>query len=958
MRRPRLILGLPPAGLSLALALALALTLALAIALALALATPPGAAAATTTLGRHGWRVQSSARAGTDGAVISRPRFGARSWLRVRPDDGGAPGTEVEALVQNGRCPNVFYSTRMKRCFGYMSAVGRDTIPAFSRPWWFRTTFRSSGGRGQHATLVINGVVGQADVWLNGRRIAGQGTVQGAYAQYTFDVSRRLRRGVNALALELHSNDPSTMFTLDHVDWTQIQPDNNTGIQFPVQLHTSGPLALSDAHVVEHNAADLSSSALTLRAQVTNRSGARRRGSLTARVISPSGTTIDLTDTVTVAAGATRTVSLTPRRDPQLTIRNPQVWWPYAMGGQPLYTLKMSLSQAGARPDDESETFGIRTISTRLIGASKIAPHGSRQFLVNGRPFVFRGGGWSENLFLHYSAADIANQIELIKNLGLNGIRTEGKEMPADFYAQMDRAGILIDAGYQCCDAWQLPDNGTGVTAHDYRVLYLSALAIGRRLRNHPSVLNYSWSDNNPTPRQETVSLQGFARADFQEPLIASAEYKSSPTLGPSGEKEGPYDWVPPSYWYSTRYAPGDPTRTNAGGAWAFNSEAGAGATIPTLDSIRRFLSPAEQRRLWTDPNYNQYHLNYEPALPGPSNGGYSFGTLHDLDRAIRARYGSWSSLPQYVEEAQVQNYETQRAQFEAYIDHSTRASAPSTGVVYWQLNKGWPTLLWDLYNNDYDQAGSYFGAQEANRPLHAIYAYDTGTVSVANLGGQVAGGLSVTARVYDIGGHLLDERTAGGLRVAGQGVAASVLHPSVPADTRPPARARTYFVELVLSRDGQFLDRNVYWMSTQRDAVNWKKTLGQPQATMSSYANLTGLRGLAPAHLTVTASTRSGSAVTDVTAAVTDVTVTNTSTAPTAAFFIRADLRRGSAAGQPARGGDEVLPAQWSANVITLWPGESEALQVRYRRTALRGASPVVTVGGWNVAPIHVSAG
>ena len=355
---------------------------------------------------------------------------------------------------------------------------------------------------------------------------------------------------------------------------------------------------------------------------------------------------------------------------------------------------------------------------------------------------MFRGGGWSEDLFLHYSAADTANQIALIKNLGLNGIRTEGKEMPADFYEQMDRAGILVDAGFQCCDAWQLPDNGKGVTAHDYRVLANSALAIGRRLRNHPSILNFSWSDNNPIPRQAAVSIAAFHQADFQDPLIASAEYKSARGLGPSGEKEGPYDWVPPSYWYDTsHYAQSDSTRTNAGGAWAFDSEAGAGATIPTLDSIDRFLSPFEQTQLWKAPDYNQYHLNYEPGLPGPSNGGYSFGTLHDLDRAITARYGAWSSLGQFVEEAQLQNYETQRAEFEAYIDHSRRAKAPSTGIVYWQLNKGWPTLLWDLYNNDYDQAGSYFGAQEANRPLHAIYAYGSGTVSVANLSGATVDG-------------------------------------------------------------------------------------------------------------------------------------------------------------------------------------------------------------------------
>ena len=98
----------------------------------------------------------------------------------------------------------------------------------------------------------------------------------------------------------------------------------------------------------------------------------------------------------------------------------------------------------------------------------------------------------------------------------------------------------------------------------------------------------------------------------------------------------------------------------------------------------------------------------------------------------MKARYGSWSSLGQFDQEAQLQNYEAQRAEFEAYLAHSQNAQSPSTGIVYWQLNKGWPSLLWTLYNNDYDQAGSYFGAQEANRPLHAIYDYGTGGVDVA----------------------------------------------------------------------------------------------------------------------------------------------------------------------------------------------------------------------------------
>src|SRR5207248_3181442 len=211
---------------------------------------------------------------------------------------------------------------------------------------------------------------------------------------------------------------------------------------------------------------------------------------------SPSGQTIQVSRTVTVAPRRTRTFTFRPNDDPRLVIDHPAVWWPYGMGSQPLYRLDMAVVQPGAAPDSQSETFGIRTITTRLIGSAPIAPDGSRQFLVNGVPFVFRAGGWSEDLFLRYSAADTANQIAMIENLGLNGIRTEGKQLPDNFYEQFDRAGILVDGGFQCCDAWQLQDSGL-TTKHDFEILANSALTIGQNLRNHPSVMNFSWSDDN-----------------------------------------------------------------------------------------------------------------------------------------------------------------------------------------------------------------------------------------------------------------------------------------------------------------------------------------------------------------------------------------------------------------------------------------------------------------------------
>jgi exo-1,4-beta-D-glucosaminidase len=67
-------------------------------------------------------------------------------------------------------------------------------------------------------------------------------------------------------------------------------------------------------------------------------------------------------------------------------------------------------------------------------------------------------------------------------------------------------------------------------------------------------------------------------------------------------------------------------------------------------------------------------------------------------------------------------------------------------------------------------------------------------------------------------------------------------------------------------------------------------------------------------------------------------------------AFFLRADVRRGSASGMTAAGDNQVLPIFWSDNDITLWLGESQTLRASYRQADLQGQAPVVSVSAWNV--------
>lgn len=899
-----------------------------------------------STIGAQGWQVLTTASVKDGGDKVSTPGYATRGWLPVKPDDAGAPGTEINALVQNGKCPDVFVSDNMRKCFGYVTSVGPVVTKPFSDPWWYRADFTPDFHAGQSAKLTIPGIVGEGDVWVNGKLVASKDIVSGAYAGHTFDVSKLVKPGKNTLAIKVYPNDPSKMYTLDQVDWGQIPPDNNTGIQFPPTLQVSDALTGDNAHVVQDNAADLSSSSLTVKVDVTNNAAGAQTGDVAATITPPSGAPIVVKQRATIPANTKRTVTFAP-----VKISKPKVWWPYSMGDQPLYTLTTAVSQNGTLSTSSKSTFGIRTVTSRLVGKSVPLPEGARQFAINGKDFVFRGGGFAPDLFLRYDQADTAHQIALIKNMGLSGVRLEGHDMPQDFYDQADRAGLLVIGGFICCDAWQ-PEDASTLTERDYRIMHDSAYTIAQMERSHPSVFNYGWSDNEPVPRQESETLKAFKDADFQVPVIASAEYKSTPTLGNSGEKEGPYDWVPPSYWYDTsHFDADDSSRTNAGGSWGFASEQSAGHTVPTLDSIKRFLSPTEQAKLWQDPAYNQYHANFEP-----DHGGYAFGTLYTLDQSISRRYGTWNSLKSYVDLANIANYENTRSQFESFLHHSTDKDNPATGVVYWQLNKGWPTLLWSLYNDDGDQAGAFFGAKKANKPLHAIYGYDNGSVTLDNLGAGTQSGLSVQARVLDTAGKVLDDQTASGLSLGSQGVKTGVLKPKVPAETKAPAKAQVYFVELQVKQGGKVVDRNVYWLSTQKDVVDWGKTLGNPQATLSQYSNLQALQELPKSQVGAVATTKPGRGP-DGDDTVTTVTVTNTSKTPAVGFFLRADVRRGTPDGHEAGGDNQLAAATWDDNDITLWPGQSQTLTVTYKAADLRGAAPVISVDGFNTGRIVVGA-
>ncbi|MFJ3234319.1 glycosyl hydrolase 2 galactose-binding domain-containing protein [Streptomyces sp. NPDC086787] len=860
----------------------------------------PSAAGTATPLA--GYAIQSTAKVDDSASDVSTPGYPTAGWYPAGPRS-----TVLAALLAEHVHPDPFYSTNQQK------------IPKadFQVPWWYRSDFEVAD-TDERTSLDFSGVISAADVYVNGRQVARASEVSGAYTRHELDITSLVKRGTNTVAFRIQPNVPNKKLTMGWIDWLQPPPDENMGIVRDVVVRRGGPLTLRDAHVTtELDVPSLASADLTVKARVHN--GSDR--DVTAQVTGKAAGT-PLTRSVQLAAHETKTVAFTPADTPGLRLTTPKVWWPAGMGGQPLYDLELSVSVAGTVSDTAHETFGVRDVQAPLNS------DGARQYRINGRRLLIKGGGWSPDEFLRWDRGYAEDRLRYALDLGLNAIRLEGHIEPDEFFDLADRLGVLTLPGWECCDKWEGQVNGTGEsgdpwTDADYPVAKASMAAEAARLRDHPSVISFLiGSDFAPDATIEKNYLDALKAADWPTPVVAAASAKSSPQLGSSGMKmTGPYDWVPPAYWYDKR----------EGGAAGFNSETSAGPDIPTLDTLRRMMTPAELDTLWKNPDLRQYHRSPSPV----------FGTLKIYDAALAARYGSPTGLTDYVRKAQLAQYENVRAQYEAYGRNQTDPSKPSTGVVYWMFNSGWTSLHWQLMDRYLDQGGAYFGAKKANEPVHVQYSYDDRSVVVVGNRHAPADGLTVRATLFNPDGTQKYDKTVDGVSVKGDGAHTTAL--TLPSSVS--GLSTTYLARLVLTDStGREVSRNVYWLSAEADRLDWAHTDWYYTPT-TGYADLKGLGSMADAAVSATASTQSADGV-----STTTVTVRNTGGEKTPSLLT--DLHLVDAQGRP------VLPVRWSDNLVSLWPGESLTLTARYRTTDLHGSAPSVRVSGWNTTERTVPAG
>ena len=221
------------------------------------------------------------------------------------------------------------------KIFGYLPMS--DKSP-YHCSWWYRTEFASPATPGRTTWLHFDGINYRANIWLNGKQIAGSDQVAGAFRSYDFDTSAYLARGQkNVLAVEVFAQTEHDL-GIDFLDWNPAPADKSLGLWRGVSLDTTGPVTVRNPTVsTRFPNDDLTEAELRLVADVANHAEHPVKATVTAAIGS-----IHLQQQVTLAAKEARAVSFDAAGFKQLRIKNPAVWWPYQYGEPHLERLTAS----------------------------------------------------------------------------------------------------------------------------------------------------------------------------------------------------------------------------------------------------------------------------------------------------------------------------------------------------------------------------------------------------------------------------------------------------------------------------------------------------------------------------------------------------------------------------------------------------------------------------------------
>lgn len=320
---------------------------------------------------------------------------------------------------------------------------------------WYRKTFSVNEIDGRLFSLCFDGVYMNSTVYVNNSEV---GIWRYGYSSFEFDITKFLKSGENTVIVKVQYESPNTRWY------------SGAGIYRSLWLKTTSPIHLVSNGVYICN--DGIGGNLKVQCEVNNSTESNSNTIIKHTVLDNEGKTI----TVFQQDINARSKAVTINNQTSI-VKSPILW---SLENTYMYSLKTEIIIDNVTVDDEINSFGFRTI--------KFDPN--EGFYLNEKYIKLHGVCLHHDLGALGAAVNkvaLERQLQIMKDMGVNAIRTSHNMPPIEFIEICNRLGLLVDT--EAFDMWELPKN-----PYDYARFFkdnskLDIASWVRRDRNSPSII-------------------------------------------------------------------------------------------------------------------------------------------------------------------------------------------------------------------------------------------------------------------------------------------------------------------------------------------------------------------------------------------------------------------------------------------------------------------------------------
>ena len=377
-------------------------------------------------------------------------------WAIERPFDMRIDMQTVQVVEDGDKAP--------------MMRTGRTgALPAFG-VGYYRTVVKSDHvTKGKQIRIEVDGAMSLSKVYLNGEYV---GEWPYGYTSFAFDLTDKWKYGVdNVIAVRLENRPESSRWY------------SGAGLYRNVRL------VLTDRVSVDHWGTFVTTP------QVSER---RAKVDVNTRVSNSTGKEVDVRlESVMMAADGRKVGSVSSQRrvkdgetvfDQSMTVNHPELW---SVDTPNMYTLHTNVYADGKLTDTYTTPIGLRSV---VFDRNK-------GFMLNGKRMKLNGVCLHHDLGPLGAAVNcraLERQLQMMKEMGCNAIRTSHNPPTPELLDMCDRMGLMVQV--EAFDEWRMGKNANGYHLYFDEWAERDMEAMLHRDRNHPSVI--MWSIGNEVREQ------------------------------------------------------------------------------------------------------------------------------------------------------------------------------------------------------------------------------------------------------------------------------------------------------------------------------------------------------------------------------------------------------------------------------------------------------------------------